>query len=466
MDIEVVIAIFKKLLDERLSNLELPVSHGPRGPRGATGPQGERGGDGKSFVFAEHEEAIREMIKDISIKFSDLTQDQIESLRGPRGKDGKSFIFAEHEEVITEVISSFIKDNSHLYKLSFNDLSEHDKAELKGPKGERGPRGKDFVFEEHLEFFNGLKLKFSDLTDDERALLKLKFNDLTEDEKDGLKLKFSDLSDEDKFLLKGSRGQRGKQGPQGIQGENGPKGDTGPEGAMGPRGVRGVPGPSGIPGINGADGRDGKDAPTVVDIKLNKDKNSVSFTFVFSDGSEIETDSISIPSETTTYIVGGIGSGSGSGGGGTGADGKSAYEIAVDNGFIGTEVEWLASLQGEAGPEGPEGTQGPAGVFDYSSNIQRFRIESLAAYDRIASVTYLNPNTRIEVPQVITLNSAAYPDSELVKTIYYLDLGSINQRIEKIEYVGGVLAAPVRKVFNYSPLGSKFRPIGHYYETY
>lgn len=34
------------------------------------------------------------------------------------------------------------------------------------------------------------------------------------------------------------------------------------------------------------------------------------------------------------------------GGGGTGADGKSAYEIAVENGFTGTEAEWLESLHG------------------------------------------------------------------------------------------------------------------------
>lgn len=35
--------------------------------------------------------------------------------------------------------------------------------------------------------------------------------------------------------------------------------------------------------------------------------------------------------------------------GGTGADGKSAYEIAVQNGFEGSESEWLDSLQGEDG---------------------------------------------------------------------------------------------------------------------
>ena len=36
------------------------------------------------------------------------------------------------------------------------------------------------------------------------------------------------------------------------------------------------------------------------------------------------------------------------GGGGAGAPGKSAYEIAVENGFEGTEQEWLESLVGQA----------------------------------------------------------------------------------------------------------------------
>lgn len=33
----------------------------------------------------------------------------------------------------------------------------------------------------------------------------------------------------------------------------------------------------------------------------------------------------------------------------TGITGKSAYQIAVENGFVGTEQEWLASLKGEPG---------------------------------------------------------------------------------------------------------------------
>ena len=35
-----------------------------------------------------------------------------------------------------------------------------------------------------------------------------------------------------------------------------------------------------------------------------------------------------------------------------GQDGKSAYDIAVDNGFVGTETEWLESLKGQDGQDG------------------------------------------------------------------------------------------------------------------
>lgn len=38
--------------------------------------------------------------------------------------------------------------------------------------------------------------------------------------------------------------------------------------------------------------------------------------------------------------------------------GKSAYEIAVDNGFEGTEEEWLASLKGTNGKDGADGADG------------------------------------------------------------------------------------------------------------
>lgn len=41
--------------------------------------------------------------------------------------------------------------------------------------------------------------------------------------------------------------------------------------------------------------------------------------------------------------------------------GYSAYEIAVQNGYVGTEAEWVASLKGDRGATGPQGPQGPTG---------------------------------------------------------------------------------------------------------
>lgn len=51
-----------------------------------------------------------------------------------------------------------------------------------------------------------------------------------------------------------------------------------------------------------------------------------------------------------------------------GEPGKSAYQHALDNGFVGTEQEWLKSLKGQKGDKGepgdvgPQGLQGPQGL--------------------------------------------------------------------------------------------------------
>jgi hypothetical protein len=47
-----------------------------------------------------------------------------------------------------------------------------------------------------------------------------------------------------------------------------------------------------------------------------------------------------------------------------GTDGKSAYQVAVDNGFIGNVSEWLISLTGATGTSGTAGADGAD--FDYS----------------------------------------------------------------------------------------------------
>ena len=44
--------------------------------------------------------------------------------------------------------------------------------------------------------------------------------------------------------------------------------------------------------------------------------------------------------------------------------GKSAYQLAQENGYSGTVQEWLASLKGDPGPTGPQGPEGPPGQIE------------------------------------------------------------------------------------------------------
>lgn len=102
-------------------------------------------------------------------------------------------------------------------------------------------------------------------------------------------------------------------------------------------------GGSGIPGAKGDPGPTGADGLSAYEV-------AVANGFV---GTESEwLASLKGPK-------GDPGDGAGTGGG---ADGLSAYEIAVQNGFVGTEAVWLASLVGAQGPKGDTGASGTAGA--------------------------------------------------------------------------------------------------------
>jgi len=57
-------------------------------------------------------------------------------------------------------------------------------------------------------------------------------------------------------------------------------------------------------------------------------------------------------------VVAGSGGGSDGADGADGVDGASAYQVAVTNGFEGTEAEWLTSLNGVDGTDGVDGEDG------------------------------------------------------------------------------------------------------------
>lgn len=137
-----------------------------------------------------------------------------------------------------------------------------------------------------------------------------------------------------------------------------------------------LPGPPGAPGkdgVNGADGADGgyyapsvtadgvlswaaskPDMPPVqsANIKGTPGENGrgiVSVARTTGDGlaGTVDTYTITYTDGTTsTFTVR------------NGANGKSAYQLAVEAGFTGTLQEWLASLQGAPGQDGANGTDG------------------------------------------------------------------------------------------------------------
>lgn len=106
------------------------------------------------------------------------------------------------------------------------------------------------------------------------------------------------------------------EGPAGPAGPEGPEGPQGPIGPAGPAGEDGAPG---APGADGAEGPEGPQGPAGND-------------------------------------------GAPGAPGADGAPGESAYEIAVANGFVGTEPEWLLTLVGPEGPAGADGAPGADGA--------------------------------------------------------------------------------------------------------
>lgn len=126
---------------------------------------------------------------------------------------------------------------------------------------------------------------------------------------------------EEDFLnsLKGEKGDTGAQGEKGDTGEQGEKGDTGPAGEI----------PFTVP-FEAGDG---------IIMELDSDGEELKVI--------ISVDSDSLPPGET---------------GATGADGKSAYEIWLENGNTGSEQDFLDSLVGATGATGEQGEQGVQGA--------------------------------------------------------------------------------------------------------
>ena len=193
--------------------------------------------------------------------------------------------------------------------------------------------------------------------------------------------------------LEGADGQDGADGQNGVDGTDGQNGTDGINGQDGTNGLSayeiavqngfvgteaewlaslqgtdgqdGANGQDGIDGQNGIDGQDGTNGLSAYEIALQNG-------FV---GTEAEW------LASLEGIDGQNGADGQDGANGTdGTNGLSAYEIAVQNGFIGTEAEWLASLQGADGQDGANGTDGTNGLSAYEIAVQNGFIGSEAEW--------------------------------------------------------------------------------------
>jgi hypothetical protein len=142
----------------------------------------------------------------------------------------------------------------------------------------------------------------------------------------------------------------------------GPTGQQGPEGKQGPQGVEGAKGERGV---------------SVAGTRLEGGDLIVELD----DGTETNVGN----------VIGPVGS--------DGPAGKSAYQIAVDTGFQGTQAEWIASLKGEKGEKG-----------DPAKEVRELELVGCEDSDPTMPVTItIHFTDGTFTPHALTLNRAACP---------------------------------------------------------
>lgn len=98
---------------------------GPQGPEGVPGPPGPPGAPGKDGLNGDPGP------KGEPFKYSDFTQDQLNSLKGPKGDKGEPFKYSDFTAEQLLALKGPKGD-----PLRFEDLTESQKQQLKGPKGD------------------------------------------------------------------------------------------------------------------------------------------------------------------------------------------------------------------------------------------------------------------------------------------------------------------------------------------
>ena len=120
---------------------------------------------------------------------------------------------------------------------------------------------------------------------------------------------------------------------------------------------------SGGSGSGSGSGTPGKDGVGIAKIEQTQ-------TSTVSSGVNIVTVTLTDSSTSTFQVRNGS----------AGSPGKSAYEVAVDTGYVGSESEWVESLQGEPGRPGTPGRPGADGQSAYEMAVEAGFVGDEAAW--------------------------------------------------------------------------------------
>lgn len=330
--------------------------------KGERGVQGKRGEKGDAFTYADFTPAQLAALKGQKGDTGERGE------RGLTGEKGDPFTYEDFTQAQLDALKVKGDKGDTGEKgdpFTYNDFTPAQLESLRGAQGIQGEKGDPFAVAKTYASIAAMNADFSNPNVREGQFVMISSN---EQDPDNAKLyvkgesAYTFVTD-----LSGAQGIKGDRGIQGIQGERGLQGvgvasaainandelvltltDSSTTNAGVVRGAQGLKGDKGDP-FTYADFTPAQLAA------LKGEKGDKGDAFTYADFTPAQLAELK---------------------GETGANGKSAYQVAVDNGYTGTQEQWLASLVGAKGDTGQTGETG-VGVSSASVNASNHLIITL-----------------------------------------------------------------------------------------